>query len=154
MAKTENEHGNGVKVLSSFSSKKYPCINKKFWWFSFFLIWITFLCPKWNYYTSAFLLGNTKINILTNQASLTSCCTYIRSFTKLYKITRILFLETAVKAKMLTSMLPTEKRWVVSFWTFFSNTGTYLGNHSELEKNETLKILLMQRYRFYKARTG
>jgi len=28
-------------------------------------------------------------------------------------------LEPAVKAKMLTFVLPTEKRLVVSFWTFF-----------------------------------
>jgi len=28
-------------------------------------------------------------------------------------------LETAVKAKMLTFVLPTEKRLVISFWIFF-----------------------------------
>jgi len=38
-------------------------------------------------------------------------------------------------AKILNFVLPTEKRLVVSFWTFFK----YLGNHSELEKNETTK---------------
>jgi len=32
---------------------------------------------------------------------------------------RILFLEPGVKAKMLTFVLPTEKRSVVSVWTFF-----------------------------------
>jgi len=41
-------------------------------------------------------------------------------------------LETAVKAKMLTFMLPTEKPLVVSFWTFFK----YLRNHNELEKTK------------------
>jgi len=30
-------------------------------------------------------------------------------------------LEIAIKAKMLTFVLPTEKRLLVSFWTFFSN---------------------------------
>jgi len=38
---------------------------------------------------------------------------------KLYKVIRILLLETAVKAKMLTFVLSIEKRLVVSFWTFF-----------------------------------
>jgi len=38
---------------------------------------------------------------------------------KLPEDIRILFLEPAVKAKMLTFVLPTEKRLVVSFWTFF-----------------------------------
>jgi len=38
---------------------------------------------------------------------------------------------------MLTFVLPlTEKRLVVSFWTFFK----YLGNHSELKRIETTKI--------------
>jgi len=41
-----------------------------------------------------------------------------RSFTKLYVVIRVLLLETAVKAKMLTFVLPTEKRFVVSVWTF------------------------------------
>jgi len=31
--------------------------------------------------------------------------------------------------------LPTEKRLVVSFWTFFK----FLGNQGELERNETTK---------------
>jgi len=45
-------------------------------------------------------------------------------------------LETAVKDKMLTFVLPTEKCLVVSFWTFFK----YLGNQGELERIETTKI--------------
>jgi len=48
---------------------------------------------------------------------------------------RILFLEPAVKAKMLTFVLPTEKHLVVSFWTFIK----YLGNQGELERTETTK---------------
>jgi len=36
---------------------------------------------------------------------------------------------------MLTYVLSTEKRLVVSFWIFFK----YLGNHRELEKIETTK---------------
>jgi len=49
-------------------------------------------------------------------------------------------LETAVKAKrkMLTFVLPTEKRLVVSLWTFLN----YLGNYSELEKPESLNIFI------------
>jgi len=38
---------------------------------------------------------------------------------KLSEDRRILFLEPAVKAKMLTFVLSTEKRLVVSFWAFF-----------------------------------
>jgi len=38
---------------------------------------------------------------------------------KLYEVRRILLFETAVKSKMLTFVLPTEKCLVVSFWTFF-----------------------------------
>jgi len=37
---------------------------------------------------------------------------------------RILFLKSAVKAKMLTYVLPTEKRLVVSFWKFFQISAT------------------------------
>jgi len=44
-------------------------------------------------------------------------------------------LESAVKAKMLTFVLPNEKRFVVSFWAFFK----YLGKHSELKNIETTK---------------
>jgi len=42
--------------------------------------------------------------------------------------------ETAVKAKMLTFALTTEKRLIVSFWTFFK----YLG----LEKKTMLEICI------------
>jgi len=56
------------------------------------------------------LIGNTKVNISTNQGKLR-----VRSFTKLSEDRRILFLELAVKAKMLTFVLPTEKCLVVSF---------------------------------------
>jgi len=42
----------------------------------------------------------------------------IRSFTKLSEDKRILFLEPAIKAKLLTFVLPTEKR-LVSFLDFF-----------------------------------
>jgi len=34
--------------------------------------------------------------------------------------------------------MPTEKRLVVSFWTFFK----YLGNQGELERTETTKIFV------------
>jgi len=62
---------------------------------------------------------------------------------KLSKDKRILFLEPAIKAKMFTFVLPTEKRLVVSFWIFFK----YLSNQGELERTEiTNKILLMQGY--------
>jgi len=44
-------------------------------------------------------------------------------------------LETGVKAKMLTYVLPTERRLVVSFGRFFK----YFGNQGELEKTETTK---------------
>jgi len=37
---------------------------------------------------------------------------------KLFKDRQILLLETADKVKMLTFVLPTKKRLVVSFWTF------------------------------------
>jgi len=49
-------------------------------------------------------------------------------------------LEPAVKAKMLTFVLPTEKRLVVSFWTwtFFK----FLGTQGELERTETTKIFV------------
>jgi len=47
-------------------------------------------------------------------------------------------LKTAVKTKMLSFVLPTEKRLVVSFWTFFK----YLDNHNELEKLKLSKILV------------
>jgi len=36
---------------------------------------------------------------------------------------------------MLTYVLPTEKRLIVSFWTFFK----YLSNHSELERTKINK---------------
>jgi len=49
---------------------------------------------------------------------------------KFYKV-----LETAVKAKMLTFVLQTEKRLEVSFWTFFK----HLCNQGESEKNEKTK---------------
>jgi len=39
-------------------------------------------------------------------------------------------LKTAVKTKMLAFLLPTKKRLVVPFSTFFK----YLGNHSKSEK--------------------
>jgi len=39
---------------------------------------------------------------------------------------------------MLTFVLPTEKRLVVSFWTFIK----YLGNQGELERTETTKIFV------------
>jgi len=44
-------------------------------------------------------------------------------------------LGSAVKTKMLTFVLPTEKRLVVSFWTFFK----FFGNQGELERTETTK---------------
>jgi len=46
---------------------------------------------------------------------------------KLYEVRRILLLKTAVKAKMLTFVLPTEKGLVVSFRIFLniSTTTTY-----------------------------
>jgi len=52
-----------------------------------------------------------------------------------YEVRRILLLETAVKTKMLTFVLLSEKSLVVSIWTFFK----YLNNHSELERTETPK---------------
>jgi len=52
-----------------------------------------------------------KINILPNQSKLTS-------YTKLYEVRRILLLGTAVKAKMLTFVLPTEKRLKFHFRHF------------------------------------
>jgi len=57
--------------------------------------------------TKRFSVGNTNINISTNQGNF------------VYKVLRKL--EPAVKAKILTFVLPTEKRkrLVVSFWTFF-----------------------------------
>jgi len=45
--------------------------------------------------------------------------------------------EPAVKA-MLTFVLLTEKRLVVSFWTFFK----FLGNQGELERTETTITLV------------
>jgi len=39
----------------------------------------------------------------------------LRNYPKIYE----LFLEPAIKTKMLTFVLPTEKSLVVSFWTFF-----------------------------------
>jgi len=39
--------------------------------------------------------------------------------TTVYEVRRILLLKSAVKVKMLTFVLPTEKRLEVSFWTFF-----------------------------------
>jgi len=60
----------------------------------------------------------------------------MRSFTKLSEDKRILFLEPAVKVKMLIFIvLPTENLLVVSFWTFFK----YLGNQGELERTENSK---------------
>jgi len=44
-------------------------------------------------------------------------------------------LEPAVKDKMLTLLLPTEKHLVVSFWTFFQN----LCNQGKLERTDTTK---------------
>jgi len=44
---------------------------------------------------------------------------------------------------MLIFVLPTKKRLVVLFWTFFK----FLGNQGELEKNRNhRKVLLMQGY--------
>jgi len=60
---------------------------------------------------------------------------YTKFYEIIYKFRRILLVEAAVKAKMLASVLPTEKRLAFSFWTFFK----HLGNHSELEKNEITK---------------
>jgi len=59
----------------------------------------------------------------------------VRNFTKLSEDKRILFLEPAVKAKMFTFVLPTEKRLVVLFWSFFK----YLGKQGELERTEITK---------------
>jgi len=53
---------------------------------------------------------------------------------KLFEDKRILFLEPAVKSIMLTFVLPTEKRLVVSFWTFFK----FLGNQGKLERKKLL----------------
>jgi len=55
---------------------------------------------------------------------------------------RVLLLETAVMAKMLTFVLPTKKRLVVSFWTSFK----YLCNHIKLENRNFQEFLLMQEY--------
>jgi len=41
---------------------------------------------------------------------------------------KILFLKSAVKGKMLTFVLPTEKRLVVLFKTFFSNISATKAN--------------------------
>jgi len=54
---------------------------------------------------------------------------------KLSEDKRILFLEPAVKAKMLTFVLPTKKSFVVSFWKFFK----FFGNQGELQRTETTK---------------
>jgi len=56
---------------------------------------------------------------------------------------RTLFLEPAVKAKTLTFVLPTEKRLVVSFWTFFQISQ----QPRHIRKNrDQQKLLLMQGY--------
>jgi len=44
------------------------------------------------------------------------------------KINEFLFLEPAVKPKVLTFALQTEKRLVVLFWTFFSNISATKAN--------------------------
>jgi len=44
-------------------------------------------------------------------------------------------MESALKAKMLTFVLPTEKSLVVTFGIFFK----YLSNQGELERTETTK---------------
>jgi len=52
-------------------------------------------------------------------------------------------LESAVKAKLLTFVLPTEKRLVVSFWTFFQISQQL----RQIRKNrDHQKFLLMQGY--------
>jgi len=56
-------------------------------------------------------------------------------------------LETTVKAKMLTFVLPTEKHLALLFWTFFK----YFCNHSKLEKTETTKNFCWCRSIFPKA---
>jgi len=80
----------------------------------------------------------TFLTIINNIAILTTLLTIltfqpikasIQSFTKLSEDRQILFLEPAVKAKMLTFVLPTEKRLVVSFWTVFR----FLRTQGELE---------------------
>jgi len=63
---------------------------------------------------------------------------------KVYAVRQLL--EPAVKAKMLTFMLPTEKCLVVSFQNFFK----FLGNHSELERTETTKNFCWYRGIFLK----
>jgi len=50
----------------------------------------------------------------------------LRSFTKLCEVRRILLLKTAVKAKMLTFVLPTEKRLVVLFLTVLNISSAFL----------------------------
>jgi len=54
-------------------------------------------------------------------------------------------MKTTVKAKMLTSVLPTEKPLVVSFCTFFR----YLGNRDELEKSKPPKFSLKWRHNYF-----
>jgi len=44
-------------------------------------------------------------------------------------------LETAVKAKMLTFVLPIQKRLMVLFWTYFNISAT----KAKLERTETSK---------------
>jgi len=62
---------------------------------------------------------------------------------KLSKDRRILFLEPAVKAEMLTFVLPTEMRLVVSCWTFFQISL----QPRRIRKNpDYQKFLLMQGY--------
>jgi len=73
-------------------------------------------------------------HILTFQTIKTKGKLRIRRFTKLSEDKRILFLEPVVKAKI-AFVLSTEKRLVVSFWTFFK----YLGNQGELVRTETTK---------------
>jgi len=59
---------------------------------------------------------------------------YQQNFDENFCWFRFLLLETAVKAKMLTYVLPTEELLVISFWIFFK----YFGNHNESEKTKTI----------------
>jgi len=62
---------------------------------------------------------------------------------KLFEDRRILFLEPAVKAKMLTFVLPTEERLVVSFGHFFQIS---LQSRRIRKNRDHQKFLLMQGY--------
>jgi len=54
---------------------------------------------------------------------------------KFYEVRRVLLLETAVKAKMLTFALLTEKRVIVSFRTYF----LIYRQRQRIRKTETTK---------------